>query len=102
MLARLKQRDAALYAGSAPLFPEAGEGGDSEADAAGERPAPRVKRQRVMSLAAVNAQQARPARAWQRRCRRLRCACAEVAFRKQCRHAHRWFSVQTQPLAVGA
>jgi hypothetical protein len=79
VLARLKQRDAALYAGSAPLFPETNEGAGGEADAPG---GPRAKRQRVMSLAAVNAQQARPARAWRRRRRRLRRVCTEVAFRK--------------------
>lgn len=63
VLARLKQRDRELYASSAPLFPEddvAGDGGAVEPD---EHAAPRAKRQRVMSLATVNAQQARAARA---------------------------------------
>ncbi len=55
VLAKIKQRDSAIYTSDAPLFPEASE---SEAEP-GEEAAPRVKRQKVMSLATVNAQQAR-------------------------------------------
>ncbi|KAK9842076.1 hypothetical protein WJX81_007399 [Elliptochloris bilobata] len=54
VLAKLKTRDSALYAGSATLFPEAS---DSDGDA-GDALAPHAKRQKVMSLATVNAQQA--------------------------------------------
>ena len=55
VLAKLKTRDGALYASSGPLFPDASGSGDD----AGERPAPSAKRQKVLTLATVNAQQAR-------------------------------------------
>ena len=55
VLAKLKTRDGALYASSTPLFPDA----SGSEDDAGERPAQRAKRQKVLTLATVNAQQAR-------------------------------------------
>lgn len=55
VLAKLKTRDGALYASSGPLFPEASGSGDD----AGERPERSAKRQKVLTLATVNAQQAR-------------------------------------------
>ena len=55
VLAKLKTRDGALYASSGPLFPDARGSGDDD----GERPERSAKRQKVLTLATVNAQQAR-------------------------------------------